>query len=247
MARWHRFFARTGWPAPRRGQDRRRRRRCRGNHAPPAARCCRGHAAARPSVRASAAAAGPVTGLAGWAAARREGYAADAGLAAPAGLPVRAAARSLRCCGGAGGRERGAGRRRRGIGRPRRGAGGGAEYIAGAGAVTRCVAGACCVPGAGSIPGALGGLGLDLAHGFFQRQPLAGDLGFAERRLDAAQLRDQCGARPLIKRAAALAGSTGIQSGDGTGNQRVVISHFDSTMEAFRKHLIKPRMDFGPE
>ena len=48
-----------------------------------------------------------------------------------------------------------------------------------------------------------------------------------------AQLRDQRGARPLIKRATALAGSTGIQSGDGAGNQRVVISHFDSTMEAF--------------
>jgi hypothetical protein len=32
------------------------------------------------------------------------------------------------------------------------------------------------VPSAERVAGALGGLGLDLAHGFFQRQPLAGDL-----------------------------------------------------------------------
>ena len=42
---------------------------------------------------------------------------------------------------------------------------------------------------------------------------------------DAAQLRDQRGARPLIERTAALAGSTGVQSGNGAGDQRVVISH----------------------
>ncbi len=88
--------------------------------------------------------------------------------------------------------------------------------------------------GARRFPGALGGLGLDLAHGFFQRQPLAGDFGFAQRRLDAAQLRDQRGARPLIKRAAALAGGTGVQSGNGAGDQRVVISHLCSTLQAFR-------------
>ena len=90
------------------------------------------------------------------------------------------------------------------------------------------------IRGTRGIAGALGGLGLDLAHGLFQRQPLAGDLGFAQRRFDAAQLRDQRGACPFIQRTAALAGSTGIQSGNGAGNQRVVVSHFCSTLQAFR-------------
>lgn len=49
-----------------------------------------------------------------------------------------------------------------------------------------------------------------------------------------AQLRDQRGARALIKRAAALAGGTGVQSGDGACDQRVVISHLGSTLQAFR-------------
>src|SRR5258707_7093445 len=83
------------------------------------------------------------------------------------------------------------------------------------------------------LAGALGGLGFDLAHGLFQRQPLAGDFGFGKRRLDAAQLRDQRGAGPLIERTAALAGGTGVQSGNGAGNQRVIISHNDSTMRTY--------------
>src|SRR5207302_690146 len=85
----------------------------------------------------------------------------------------------------------------------------------------------------GSCIGSWGGRGLDLADGLFQRQPFAGDLGFAHRRLYAAQLRDQRGAGPLIKRAAALAGGTGVQSGNGTRNQRVIISHNDSTMRTY--------------
>jgi len=44
--------------------------------------------------------------------------------------------------------------------------------------------------------------------------------GLAHRRLHAAQLRDQRGDAPFIKRAAALAGGTGIQSGNSAGDQR---------------------------
>ena len=98
--------------------------------------------------------------------------------------------------------------------------------------------GAAGAPERGALPEreawALGGLGLDLAHGLFQRQPLAGNFGFAQRRLHAAQLPDQRLARPHIERAAALAGGTGVQSGNGAGNQRVVISHLCSTLGAFR-------------
>lgn len=48
-------------------------------------------------------------------------------------------------------------------------------------------------------PHAMGGFRLDLADGFFQRQTLAGDLGFGEGRLHAAQLGDQRGAGALIQ------------------------------------------------
>ncbi len=57
---------------------------------------------------------------------------------------------------------------------------------------------------------------------------------FTQRWLDAAQLRDQRGACPFVERTAALAGSTGVQSGNGAGDQRVVISHLCSTLQAFR-------------
>ncbi|GAA3841156.1 hypothetical protein GCM10022626_04920 [[Pseudomonas] carboxydohydrogena] len=46
---------------------------------------------------------------------------------------------------------------------------------------------------------AMSGFRLDLADGFFQRQALAGDLGFGEGRLHAAQLRDQRRAGTLIQ------------------------------------------------
>ena len=80
--------------------------------------------------------------------------------------------------------------------------------------------------GAPAIAGALRGLGFHLANRLFQRQPLAGDFGLAQGRLHAPQLRNQRGAGPLIKRASALAGSIGVQSGNSAGDQRVVISHF---------------------
>ena len=49
-----------------------------------------------------------------------------------------------------------------------------------------------------------------------------------------AQLRNQRRTRPLIQRTPALAGSTGVQAGDSTGNQRVVISHIYSSLRALR-------------
>jgi len=55
---------------------------------------------------------------------------------------------------------------------------------------------------------------------------------FDDGAIDAAELRDQRRPRPLIERTAAFAGSTGIQSGDGAGDQRVVVSHLNSTMQA---------------
>ena len=57
---------------------------------------------------------------------------------------------------------------------------------------------------------------------------------FGQRRLHAAQLGDQRGARPLVERTTALAGGTGVQSGDGAGDQRVVVGHLNSTMRAFQ-------------
>jgi len=79
--------------------------------------------------------------------------------------------------------------------------------------------------------GALGRFRFDLANSLFQRQPLAGDLGFGKRRLNAAQLRDQRSARPLIERTAALAWSIGVQAGNSTCDQRVIISHFSSILQ----------------
>ena len=78
------------------------------------------------------------------------------------------------------------------------------------------------------------GFGFDLAHGLFERQPLAGDFGFGQRRLHAAQLRDQRRARPLVQRTAALAGRIGVQPGNGAGYQRVIISHVSSILRTFR-------------
>jgi len=45
---------------------------------------------------------------------------------------------------------------------------------------------------------------LDLAHGFFKREALAGNFGFSERRLNPAQLGNQRGAGTLIQRAPAF-------------------------------------------
>jgi hypothetical protein len=73
--------------------------------------------------------------------------------------------------------------------------------------------------------GAADRIGLDPAHRILERQTLAGDLGFTQCGLHAAQLGNQRRPRAFIERTALLAGSTGIQSGDGAGYERVVISH----------------------
>ena len=63
------------------------------------------------------------------------------------------------------------------------------------------------------------GLCLDLADRLFERQPLAGDLGFARAAgSHAAKLRHQRRARPLVKRTPVLAGVL-VQAGDGAGDQ----------------------------
>jgi hypothetical protein len=107
--------------------------------------------------------------------------------------------------------------------------------VVGAGRGTaKVVAGAAGASPARGVAGALGGLGFDLAHGLFQREALAGDLGLAQWRLHIAQLSDQRRARPLIERTTALAGGVGVQSGDSAGDQRVVIGHINSTVRAFQ-------------
>jgi hypothetical protein len=72
--------------------------------------------------------------------------------------------------------------------------------------------------------GAARGFGLDLANGFLESQPLARDVAFVQRRHDTAQLRNQSGARALIKSTASLAGIP-FETGDGTGDERVIIGH----------------------
>src|SRR4029077_17581126 len=75
---------------------------------------------------------------------------------------------------------------------------------------------------------ALGGIGLDLADRLLKCEALARDVGFVERRFDAAPLVDQRGARALVEHAAVLAGVL-VEPGDGAGDQRVVVSHCAST------------------
>ena len=85
---------------------------------------------------------------------------------------------------------------------------------------------------------ALGGVGLDLADRLFEREAFARDVGFVERRLDAAQLIDQRGARALVEHAAVLAGVL-FEPGDGAGDQRMIISHCAS-------EFASPRTDSAP-
>jgi hypothetical protein len=69
-----------------------------------------------------------------------------------------------------------------------------------------------------------GGFRLYLADGFLKRKALARDIRLVERRLDPAQLREQCRARTLIKGTAILAVVL-LETGDSAGNERVVIGH----------------------
>ena len=70
--------------------------------------------------------------------------------------------------------------------------------------------------------------GADLEGGSLVRAKLEG------ARLNAAKLGDERRARPLVERTTALAGRTGVQSGDGAGDQRVVIGHINSTVRALQ-------------
>ena len=63
-----------------------------------------------------------------------------------------------------------------------------------------------------------------LADRLLQRQPLARDVGFIERGIDAAQLGDQRAARALVQRTAVLAGVL-VEAGDGAGDQGKIVSH----------------------
>jgi hypothetical protein len=73
--------------------------------------------------------------------------------------------------------------------------------------------------------GAADRVGLDPAHGILKRQTLARDLGFAERGLHTAQLRNQRRPRALIERTAGFAGRAGVQRGDCASYERVIVSH----------------------
>ena len=73
--------------------------------------------------------------------------------------------------------------------------------------------------------GTTGGVSLDPADRILKGKAFARYFGFAQGRLHAAQLRNQRRARALVKGTPLLAGSTGVQSGDGAGYERVVISH----------------------
>ncbi len=65
---------------------------------------------------------------------------------------------------------------------------------------------------------------LHLADRLLERQPLAGNVGFAERRRHPAQLRDQCRARPVVQGPTRLAGAL-VEPGHGLGDERVIIGH----------------------
>ncbi len=72
------------------------------------------------------------------------------------------------------------------------------------------------------------GLVLDPPDCVFQRQTLARDLGFVERRVGAAQLIDQRSARALVQRTADFAGAV-VEARNGARDQRIVFSHCAST------------------
>ncbi len=91
-------------------------------------------------------------------------------------------------------------------------------------------------------------LGFDLADRVFERQPLARDVRLRERRIDAAQLRHQGRARPLVERPASFAGA-GAKAFDGAGDERVIVCHFTSLrlLPVFgsRKFHLKLQTDFA--
>src|SRR5271165_1854592 len=71
------------------------------------------------------------------------------------------------------------------------------------------------------------GFSLHLANRFFEREALAGDVGFIERGGEPAQLRKQSRARTFVERTAILAVVL-FETGDGACNERVIIGHRSS-------------------
>jgi hypothetical protein len=61
----------------------------------------------------------------------------------------------------------------------------------------------------------------------FESEPLAGDLRLVERRLNAAQLRNQGAAGALVKQPAILAGIA-LKTANGAIDQRIIVSQFMS-------------------
>jgi hypothetical protein len=66
---------------------------------------------------------------------------------------------------------------------------------------------------------------LDLANRLFKGKPLTGDLGLTQRRLNAAQLRDQCRSRTLVQCPAAFTGGVGVEASHGSRDEGIIISH----------------------
>jgi hypothetical protein len=66
--------------------------------------------------------------------------------------------------------------------------------------------------------------GFDLADRDLERQPLAGDVGFLERRPHRSQLRQQSRARPFVERAPIFAVVL-VETGDGARDERIVVGH----------------------
>ena len=69
-----------------------------------------------------------------------------------------------------------------------------------------------------------GRFSLYLANRFFEREALAGDVGFIKRGGEPTQLSKQGRARAFVKRSAVLAAVL-IENGDGACNEGVIIGH----------------------
>src|SRR5438034_3449046 len=67
-------------------------------------------------------------------------------------------------------------------------------------------------------------LGFDLADRFVERQTLAHDLRFRERRPKTAELNHQGPPRVLVKRTSGLVGVL-VKAGNGSGDELIVIGH----------------------
>jgi hypothetical protein len=88
------------------------------------------------------------------------------------------------------------------------------------------------------------GLGLDFADRVFERQALARNVRFGQRRFDTAQLCDQSRARPFVQCAASLAGA-GAKPVHGAGDERMIVGHFLKLTLGSPKFHLTLRTDFA--